>query len=212
MKKYFHALFVFACLLSVNAYAEDIDTSKLIKVDSQNHEKCIEYYNYNKELYCSTTKLNDEELNPNLKDDEKLAIVFDQRPWRLAWGKQDSSITTLEYVANNEPVEHWNELITSQFFPDIQDKATLKEFAETFIDNFKKNGFDPVVNFREESDNRIIFELQISQPENQIQDILVLMLKDDKGVYVLQYAVKKLDMGKTARNLWVDNFKQTKIR
>lgn len=190
----------------------DINPDQLIKVTPSINAKCVEYYNYKGELYCSTTALNPQPIDPHLKDHEKLNIVFDDRPWQAAWGQNGPEVTMIEYVPKGGNVEHWDELVTSQFLPNLQQKATPKEFAQLFIKKLNEAGYKPIVTYHLDNKDRVIFEYQISQPENQRQDELQMITQDNQGLYVLHYVIKKTDMGEDKRNTWIQNFKNTSIK
>ncbi|MBV9576499.1 MAG: hypothetical protein JO149_07735, partial [Gammaproteobacteria bacterium] len=111
-----------------------IDPNNLIKVVPTTATKCVEYYYYKQELYCSTTAQQAKAVDPNLNKEERQKIVFDERPWSLAWGKVTPAIITIEYVPAGEKIEQWHELITTQFIPNIQDKITLKYYLHSVID------------------------------------------------------------------------------
>jgi hypothetical protein len=203
------ALFLF---YSISTQAATIDPTKLIKVTSDNNAKCVEYYSRQNELFCSTTALQSQSIDPKLLQHEKLNIMFDDRYWQAAWGKNEPNITTIEYVPNGESINNWNELITSQFFPGLQEKVTPKQFAERILENLKSSGYNPIVTFHEDTSNQVIFEFRIDKPANQIQDELQMVTKDKNGLYVLHYVIKKSDMGKTDREKWVKNLKNSTIK
>lgn len=193
--------------------AESLDTDKLIKVTSDTDPSCVEYYYTKDGLYCSTKAQSSQSIDlKKIKEYEKLNVVFDDRPWKLAWGNLDEAGPVVEYTTNNEEVEHWTELVTSRFFPNGQEKASPKEYALSLIEGFKDAGFKPLVTWHEETADRVIFEMQLDEPKNQIQDLLVMYLKDDKGIYNLQYVIRKEDVGEEARDKWIQNFKKVTIQ
>lgn len=210
--KFFCIISFLSIMIPIAALASPIDPSTLVKVTPGNDPRCVEYYIYKDEIYCSTTAQSSQPVDPNIKQYEKLNIVFDDRPWKMAWGNKDETGMTVEYVPNGEDVEHWNELVTSQFFPGLQDKATLKEFAENFIQDLKDAGYDPLISFLQESEDQVIFEFRIEHPENQIQDELEMITKDNKGIYLLHYVIKKADMGQENRDKWFQNLKDSTIK
>ena len=118
----------------ITAHAQ-IDVSSLVKVTKDNNPACIEYYTYMSDLYCSTTaQTPSSKINPLIRTYETQKIIFDDRVWQAAWGKKTDEINAVEYVPAGDDIDKWNELITSQFFPGLQDKVTVSEF----FNNFKK--------------------------------------------------------------------------
>lgn len=208
MKK-FHVFWVILLpLILSNAFAA-IDPNALVKVTSEMKAKCVEYYHYQGSLYCSTAQ-STANIDPKTITYEKQTLVFDDRPWLASWGKKSPEITTVEYIPNGDDINHWNELVTSQFIPNSE--ITPKIYASTFIDNLKKSGFDPVITMHEDNDDEVLFEFQIKDPETQKQDEIQLIRKSKDGLYIVHYVIKQFDMGKENRKKWIDLLKQSKIR
>ena len=197
-----------ATLLSLTAYAE-INPNDLIKVTKDTTKKCVEYYSYKGEMYCSTKALSPNPASKLVKSYEKQVVVFDDRAWHPAWGKQSSTETTVEYVPLGDDINNWHELVTSQFFGGIQDKASPKQFADMIIVQLSEQGFAPIVTFHQQSPDQVIFEFQIDKPKSQTQDELQMVTKGKDGLYILHYAIKKQDMGKADRDKWLQNFSQS---
>lgn len=188
-----------------------VNPSDLVKVDGQTKEKCVEYYSYRGESYCSTKPLQNP-VNAEVKNYESQNIVFDNRPWQAAWGKKTPEVVTVEYVPMGDDINNWKELVTSQFFPGLQNKATPKEFADLVIKGMKDNGYKPQVTFFKIQPDMTFFEFKINEPESQEQDELQVIRKGKDGLYVLHYVIKKSDMGATNRRLWVENLLNSSIK
>lgn len=191
------------------AYAE-IDPANLVKVTPNNNPNCVEFFSYKGAMYCSTKPLVKEPIDPKIKDYEKQHVVFDDRPWQAAWGRQAKEISTVEYVPLGDNIEKWNELVTSEFIPGIEDKVTPKEFSELAMQGIEKAGFKPVVTYLSESPRQVIFEFRILAPANVAQDELQIITKGRDGLYVLHYVIKKADMGQVNRDKWIALLKQSR--
>lgn len=189
----------------------DIPQDKLIKVTKDANVKCVEYYHYKGELYCSTEAISKQPADAEIVKYEKFNVQFDNRKWQLAWGKKTDSLTTVEYVPSGDDINHWHELVTSQFFPSLQEKVTPKEFADVMINHLKEAGYTPIITFIKDTPDQVIYEFRIESPENQIQDELQMINKGKDGIYVLHYVIKKKDMGKNNRDLWVNNLSQSSM-
>ncbi|HHM2300957.1 TPA: hypothetical protein ACRIDK_003938, partial [Legionella anisa] len=196
-------------ITSSNATAASFSLDNLVKVTSENDTQCVQYYLYKGALYCDATKTDTKTVDPEIKNYEQLKIAFDDRPWQMAWGNKNSIGTTIEYIPAGDNINDWNELVTSQFFPGLQKKMTLKQFANTMVENVKSLGYQPVVNYLEDTEDRVILEMRIEKPQNQVQDELELFLKDDQGIYLLHYVIKKADMGNENREKWLQNLKNS---
>jgi hypothetical protein len=186
------------------AYADDV-VADMIKVTAKNNPKCVEYYNYKGELYCSTKSSKTKPVDPSIIKEEKINIVFDDRAWHVAWGEKNKSSSTLEYIPIGETIEDWHELVTSQFYPDIQDKITPSGFASFEIDQLKSAGFNSIVTYIKETPETVIFEFRIESPKNQIQDEIQKISVGKSGLHILHYAIKVPDMGEKNREKWIKN-------
>lgn len=180
-----------------------IDVNALVKVSASNSAKCIEYYRYQNALYCSTTVQDTKPKDPHLKEYETLSIAFDQRPWKMAWGKKTDVVTTLEYIPADDDINQWQELVTSQFFPGLQNKITPTEFARFMIQQLKEAGYSADTKIIKDTADQAILEFSIKTPANQQQNELQMITRDKNGLYVLHYVVKKVDMGKDERMKWL---------
>lgn len=200
-------------LLSASTQAA-FDSSTLIKVDKGNNPQCVEYYNFQDGLYCSTKKLQAQKANisPEIRQSESQHIIFDHRPWQAAWGKSTKSITTIEYLPLGDNLEQWKELITSQFIPSAANKITPEEYLNRVKETFKKANLTPKITIHQQTPQHILFEFQMASPSNLEQDELQKITQTPKGLYLLHYVIKKSDMGHEKRNLWIKNLKASTIR
>lgn len=190
-----------------------VDSSDLIKVTPNIKQNCVEYYSYHGSLYCSTKRLNTESIDPEIKNHETQIIVFDDRPWQAVWGKRTDDQTIIEYIPKGDNIDNWNELVTSDFFSGLQTKlSTAKEFADIQMANLKKMGFDPIITVIKDTKSTYLFEFRIESPTEQAQDEIQKITVGNDGVYVLHYAIKKSDMDKKNRELWVSNLSKSTIK
>ncbi|KTD41736.1 hypothetical protein [Legionella parisiensis] len=196
-------------MMSSIATGAPFSLDNLVKVTPESDTQCVQYYLYKGVLYCDATKTDTQTVDPKVKNSEKLKIVFDDRPWLMAWGNKNTIGTTIEYIPAGDDINHWNELVTSQFFPGLQKKMTLKQFANTMVENIKSLGYEPIVNYLEDTQDRVILEIRIEKPQNQVQDELEMFLKDEQGIYILHYVTKKADMEKENRDKWLQNLKNS---
>lgn len=196
-------------MMSSDVIADPFSLDNLVKVNPKNDTQCVQYYLYKGTLYCDSTKTESQAIDPQIKNYEHFKIAFDERPWQMAWGNKNSIGTTIEYIPAGDDINHWQELVTSQSFPELQKKYTLKQFANSLIENIKSLGYQPIITFYEDTENRAILEMRIEQPKNQVQDELVMLTEDDKGIYLLHYVIKKADMGDKNRQKWLKNLKNS---
>lgn len=201
------SLYVMLFLLTAQA---EMDPSKLIKVTNDTNPNCIEYYHYKGGIYCSITAQDVAPMNPEIKNYETQKIAFDSRPWKVVFGKKTEEITVVEYVPADDNIEHWQELVTSQFIPGLQTRISIKQYIDSIINNLKESGFKPIVTIIEETPEQALFEFRIDSPSNMQQDELQFVTKGKDGFYILHYVIRKADMGKPNRNKWIGLLKKTK--
>lgn len=198
--------FISTCL-----YAE-VAASDLVAVTAESKAKCVEYYNRNGILYCSTKALSATPVSPDIVKYEKQQIVFDERPWKFAWGKKADYITTIEYVPMGQDINDWKELVTSQFMGQVPPNISPRSLAERIINDLKKTGFEPIITFHEVTQDKVVFEFRVGKPANQIQDEIQMIKKGNDGVYILHYVIREFDMGKVNRDKWLQNFSKSTIK
>ncbi|MCL9684686.1 hypothetical protein [Legionella maioricensis] len=201
-------------VFATHCFAESASPSLppgLIKVTEENNPKCVEYITYQGEMYCSQVALDKIPVDPHILSYEKQNIIFGHRPWKAAWGKNTPQISTIEYIPIGDDIENWNELITTQFIPGLIN-ITPTQFGNRFLDNLKKSQATFTVHAIENQPDSLIFEFKVSKPSNLKQDEIQKVVKGKDGMYILHYAIKKPDMGETARQKWIDNIKKSSLK
>ncbi|MGX8786383.1 hypothetical protein ACV3VT_12885 [Legionella pneumophila] len=199
---------------SVICYAKPYSPSLpegLIKVNKENNPKCVEFVTYKGELYCSIVPLTDSSFDSQVINYEKQIVRFDDRPWKIAWGKKTDKVVTVEYIPVGDDINNWKELITTQFMPGLTN-MTPAQFGNEFLYNLNKSGVKYIVNVIEEKPELLIFEFKVQEPVNLQQDEILKITKGKDGIYVLHYAIKKSDMTKENRDKWIKNLKNSFIK
>lgn len=209
MKIIKHILILF--FISTCSFAE-VKPSDLIQVTGATREKCVEYYTKQGTLFCSTKPTLNTPVSEEIINDEKQNIYFDDRVWKFAWGKKAPDVLTIEYVPMGENINDWNELVTSQFMGQIPPNISPRSLAERTINDLKKKGYDPVITFHKVTQDEVVFEFRIDKPDNQVQDEIQMIKKDNNGFYFLHYVIKQFDMGKESRDKWLQNFAKSTIK
>ncbi|TAL63001.1 MAG: hypothetical protein EPN84_05660 [Legionella sp.] len=201
-------------LMTSNCYAGTVEAqlpANLIKVTKDLDPKCIEYVTYKGQMYCSTKPIEQTPVDPSMVSLEKQNIQMDSRPWKLAWGKQNGSNVTLEYIPFGDDINQWQELITTQFFAGLTD-VSAQDFANNVLKQLQQMNLVIETEFLEQQPNEVIFEFRIKDPVNLRQDELQKVIKGKDGIYVLHYAIKKADMGSENRAKWLLFLKQSSLR
>lgn len=173
-----------------------------VRVTKENNPNCAEYFNYKGDMYCSVMTVSSKPIDPQLLTYEKQEIHFDNRVWKAVWGEHKEAVTAIEYIPMGQNINHWKELLTSQFFPGLSE-VSAKEFANQFLSDLKKTGVIYTSNIIANQPKLVILEFQIKQPKNLQQDELQKIVKTEEGMFVLHYAVKGSDMGEKNRKAWL---------
>lgn len=198
--------------LSSSAVLADSPPPNVVKVTKENNPNCIEYISYKGAMYCSTVALDKTpSIAPQMLGYEKQNIKFDDRAWKAAWGEHKEYITSIEYLPAGDDINHWSELVTSQFMPGLE-ALSAQEFVNRFIANLKKSGVVFSSKILESNKNMVLFEFQVKNPQNLEQDELQKVVKGKDGLYALHYAIKKSDMGAANRAKWVKNLKESTLK
>lgn len=194
-------------------YAANPDSlpANVVKVTKDNNSNCVEYFEYQGAMYCSLLTIDTKPMDPKLLTYEKQNIEFDKRVWEAVWGEHKDTITTIEYLPAGQQINHWHELITSQFIPGLAD-VSVKEFANRVFANLKKSGVVYTTHIVDRQKNSLIFEFQVKQPQNLQQDELQKIVKGSDGMYVLHYAIKQVDMGEVNRKKWLHHLKNSSLK
>jgi hypothetical protein len=197
-------------LISQMANAEQ-DISKLLKVDSNNKSKCVEYYLFKNELFCSEKAISEQGNKIDLEKYEKLKIVFDDRIWKPITSQSKDNISTVEYIPEDSDANSFNELLTSQYIPNLPSHISPKDFADLEIKFLKKDSPKLTYKFIEEKPNEVIFEFVILEPQSEQQHEIQYIRKKGKDLYVLHYVKSGKNMGETTKEKWINRMKQSTI-
>jgi hypothetical protein len=201
-------------LVTTHCFAEPVSTPlppNLIKVTKESNPKCVEFIVYQREIYCSLVALDKAPVDPQILSYEKQTILFDNRPWKAAWGQNKQQISTIEYTPVGDDIDNWKELITTQFIPGLNE-VTPAQFGERFLDGLKKSGIIFTVHSINNQPNQLIFEFRVEQPINLQQDEIQKVIKGKAGMYILHYAIKGSDMGEVNRQKWIANIKKSTLK
>lgn len=193
-----------------SAQTLNVPPGNFIKITDKTNPKCVEYLIYKNELYCSQTASNKTPIDPKILSYEPHNIVFDDRAWKMAWGKNTQNAVTVEYVPQEEDIDNWQELVTSQFFPGIDLRPD--QFGDNEVNNLRQSGISFTVNTIENKPDMLIFEFKVTKPSAMQQDEIQKIVKGKKGIYVMHYAIKNADMGEAQRRQWVEYIKKSSIK
>ncbi|MDI1352593.1 MAG: hypothetical protein PSV35_07465 [bacterium] len=110
-----------------------------------------------------------------------------------------------------DDINNWYELITTQFFLGLA-QITPNQFRTHFFNGLDKGGIIYKTTTFIEKPNRIIFELKVDQPKNLQQDETQKTIKNNDGLFILHYLIKKADMETKNRNIWLEHIKNSTLK
>lgn len=145
--------------------------------------------------------------------------IFDNREWILGWSiEQDRTQTPpkgtvfQEYVLKGETVQNWSELVTIQFFPELQDKVSLENFEQSNKANMLKICSNVQWKTLSSNDKERVWEWSIKNCAGQSdQSEIARIIKTKEGIHVFHYAIKKSNFSDVDRKLWLNNLNLIKI-
>lgn len=205
MNRYLSRFLLLACLASTVSFA--FAGSQLPA--PQNTQPCVEYFVQNGKLVCHTGMT---QVLPDLKPALQalpIAPVLDGRAWRLNWWNQQPNQPMMEYGLPNEKVGAWTELITTQFFPGLQQKFTPQRFMELMMGEMIQQGFKPTINVISNKPTDLTYEFIVTGTPAENQHELQRIWTNDKGMYVMHYASRPA-MSKEHRTQWIDLLNKAK--
>ncbi len=179
--------------------------------NAKNTQRCVQYFEINGQSYCTNQA---SAKTPDLKgalDREKNTFGFDGRHWRLGWWNQQASQPMLEYVVGSETVEGWTELVTSQFFPDLQKRLTPGQFMTVAMEEMVKQGFQPKLHIIAKSPESILYEWNIDNHPVENQHELQRIFVGPNGLHVLHYCSRPT-MTEEHRAVWLKILSQAKVK
>ena len=134
--------------------------------------------------------------------------------WTLGYNDEDANTHLGEYVTNGENVNNWTQLVTLQKFKFMFPKdMTPAMFAEKEMEPLTKNpNYKFTFHIIEANAQEAIMEFNVEKPLSEQQDEIQRIIKTaDDRLIILHYVIKKLDMGKEARDTWISALKSIKL-
>lgn len=190
----------------------DIDVSKLQKVEGSDKSKCVEFYIYKSEMYCSTTPLAPGQTKVDSSQYERLNIVFDDRAWKPIFTEDKGDIVTVEYIPASQNVNNWQDLVTTQYIPNIPSNVTLKDFVDLEVQFLKADVKKVETKIIEDKGDSYVFEFTILEPQNELQHEVQYLRKQGNSLYIMHYVTRGANMGDKIKNDWIERFKSSSIR
>jgi len=143
---------------------------------------------------------------------EKASPVFDDRPWKLGWSRNQEGAVYEEYVLDGETVENWSELVTIQFFPGLNKKMSPDAFEAR--QKADLSSVCPSLNWESiyQSEDERIWKWNITgclgQPD---QAEIARLKKTDEGFHIWHYAIKKSSILPEKERIWLEKLRAIEI-
>lgn len=202
-------IFVFS---SFSQVFSTVSTPQLLEVSADNKGRCVEFFLIQQKMFCATSPLFTAQVNKEALKYEPFKLVFDNRRWVAGWGQHNTKINTVEYIPSGQNVEAWNELITTQFQPSLQQKITPMQYANFTHKNLIQQGYDPDFIVHESTSKEVIFEFKVKKPLSEAQDEIQRVISTPDGLYFLHYVIRQPDMSSNNRQTWLSNLKQATLK
>ncbi len=150
---------------------------------------------------------------------KKISPVFDDRKWELGWSQYGSSDNKMdnpvfdEYVLKGENVDNWSELVTIQFFPGLNRKVSIENYANDFKESINKICPNTVWSSDKSKKDEIIlyFSIKNCSSQNNQSEILRIVNTDD-DICVFHYAIKIAPMPESNKKTWTKNLQAIKVK
>ncbi len=187
MKNRYLLLTLLVTVLLQNAVHAEVPVG-LRPVDANSKTQCVEYYPQpDGPLLCSEQALQKSAVDPQDLKYERLSLRFDGRPWQAGFWNQQPQSPVWEYVVNGESINHWTELVSTHFFPNLQTKATAEQFMQMNIAQFRQQGLTPAITIIRQSPQDVLYEWALTNAGTENQDELQRIFSTDEGIYMVRY-------------------------
>ena len=138
---------------------------------------------------------------------ETVQASFDDRQWKLGYENYnpDKKAVIKEFVPEGETIEAWNELITLQFFEDLQNKITVAQFLQKVQDGIQKACPEVKWSTVSEQEKEAVYRWSIQGcPGQPDQTEITRVFAGQEGMHIWHYSAKdsKLDLKKQKE--WID--------
>lgn len=115
------------------------------------------------------------------------------------------------YVPRGQTVQHWNELITVQYYPNYA-KASAKEFMNHFLAHLHKNEPKVKTKYLSSSPNNAVAEWSISNAKTcPDQYGLERAMKGPQAMHIIHYAVKTKKWSQSDHAKWLNIINKTTV-
>ena len=148
------------------------------------------------------------------QDPEVVSLPFglDNKEWEIGWQNHTDACYICEFVPKGQTVENWKELVTLQFYPNLQ-KCSAQDFMKAFLSRLNKD--EPKVRIRpisSSSDNAVVEWDVLNSKNNPDQYEVDRVIKGEQGLHMIHYAVKTNDWPESDRTKWLNFLTSAKTK
>jgi hypothetical protein len=145
---------------------------------------------------------------------ESVSLPFglDTKEWNIGWQNHTDDCYICEFVPQGQKVENWKELVTLQFYPNLQN-CSAPDFMKAFLKRLQKD--EPKVTIRpiSSSYDNVVVEWHVSNSKkNPDQYEVDRVLKGEQGLHMIHYAIKTNDWIESERTKWLTFLNNAKIK
>jgi hypothetical protein len=135
-------------------------------------------------------------------------LRFDGRKWAIGHqayqSTPDGTLQIVEYVVEGQTVQRWHELVTWQYFPRWQERATLGEIMESLRSRRTEQSPTVVWNVISRGDRDLTYEWSIrGDPRHGDQHEIARLILGASGVHLVHYAIAEAALPAGTRERWI---------
>ncbi len=144
---------------------------------------------------------------------EDLTLHFDDRDWQVGFEDEQPGVMMREYVVDGESVEAWTELVTAQFFPDLQGIDSA-EFVDLMKESMEGDATGKLEwNVFNEKEDGLMYEFILTEDELYgDQHEVARVIEADDGLFILHYAIMEAPMSDEHHKQWVDRLGKATVK
>lgn len=140
------------------------------------------------------------------------SLEQDGRKWKLGYNAKNDQISVVEYLLDNESVECWSELVTTQSVIGV--KLSLEQFFDTFIAQLKESVPGSKINARliSRGPNNLFGEWWIHDDSKDDQHEWIQIFKEGDNIASLRYTTKNFSNLEARRKVWENILGSAKLQ
>ncbi len=143
---------------------------------------------------------------------ERPEIHFDDRIWKVGYEVARENQIMVEFILENETIDHWTELVTTQFFKNLQQKTSLENYLASTKKSIQERCASLQWNVVRSTKSDVIYEWSVSGCAGVAdQSEIARVIKGAEGIHVLHYAIRAPALPSKKRKEWLALLTQARL-